>query len=250
MKLTITAASKFAYAPDRHLTLPPATIEQFLEFKRRFGITNSVLNHGLSYGADCSSLKTFVAKLGTSDTKAVGVVDLSAVEDDELMTMHAAGVRGIRVNLYKYQAMHDVVLQKKALREHARGIRGQGWSMAFTHTHPEFWGELAAVVQEELVPADIRLVTDHFALLKGASMLAPGLQVAQQPGFKAIVDLVRAGHLYVKLSAPYRVSNLAPGYEDLRPLVRAFVDANSWRILWGSDCMFPVCSRLMLVVIR
>lgn len=185
-----------------------------------------------------------------SDTKAVGVVDPSAMGDGELMAMHAAGVRGIRVNLYKYQAMHDVDLQKKALREHARAIRGQGWSMAFTHTHPEFWGDLAAVVQEELIPVGIRLVTDHFALLKGASMLAPGLHVEQQPGFKAIMGLVRAGHLYVKLSAPYRVSSLAPGYEALKQLVRAFVGANPLRILWGSDwyASLPVLTGHLLTI--
>lgn len=202
-----------------------------------------MLTQGLSYGADCTSLKTFVSELGTNDTKAVGVIDPSTVTFDELTAMHTAGVRGIRVNLYKYQAMHDVELQKTALCEHALAIRNhtsaQGWSMAFTHTHPEFWRDLAPVVEEQLVPAGIRLVTDHFALLKGASMLAQESNyenaTRQQPGFKEILDLVRAGHLYVKLSAPYRVSNQAPGYEDLRPLVRALVDANPQHVLWGSD---------------
>ena len=69
------------------------------------------------------------------------------------------------------------------------------------HT-PEFWRELAPVVEEQLVPAGIRLVTDHFALLKGASMLAQESNdenvTWQQPGFKEVLDLVRAGHLYVK----------------------------------------------------
>ena len=111
------------------------------------------------------------------------------------------------------------------------------------HT-PEFWRELAPVVEEQLVPAGIRLVTDHFALRKGASMLGqePNDEnvARQQPGFKEILDLVRAGHLYVKISAPYRVNNQAPGYEDLKPLVRALVDANPQRALWGSDWyVFP-----------
>lgn len=114
------------------------------------------------------------------------------------------------------------------------------WSLAFTHTRPEFWGELSPVVCEVLMPEGISLVTDHFALLKGSSMLntqsdGDVVDVTQQPGFREILELVRAGHLYIKLSAPYRVSNLAPGYEDLKPLVRAFVDANPERVLWGSD---------------
>lgn len=161
--------------------------------------------------------------------------------------MHDAGVRGIRVNLYKYQAMHNMESQKIALSDHARALGGYyhrnrqdpdekgHWSMAFTHTHPEFWAELTPTIITELVPIGVRLVTDHFALLKGASMLNPGTVVHEQSGYREILDLVRKGHLYVKLSAPYRVSSLAPGYEDLEPLVRAFVDANPWRVLWGSD---------------
>lgn len=185
----------------------------------------------------------------------MGVIDPNTVTDEELTTMHDAGVRGIRVNLYKYQAMHDVEMQKVALLDHARALGGyyqrrcQGkksdgeshWSMAFTHTHPEFWRELTSTVLTELVPARVRVVTDHFALIKGASMLPPGIAVHEQPGFREVLDLVRNGHLYVKLSAPYRISNLAPGYEDLKPLVRAFVDANPWRVLWGSDWYGFLC---------
>lgn len=72
------------------------------------------------------------------------MIDPSTMIHDDLSAMHVAGVRGIRVNLYKYQAMHDVEKQKTALREHARAIRGhedaRWWSLVFTHTHPEFWG--------------------------------------------------------------------------------------------------------------
>ena len=56
-----------------------------------------------------------------------------------------------------------------------------------------------------------------------------------QPGFDAIISLLREGLLWVKLSAPYRVSELAPGYEDLKPVVRTLVGANPRRVLWGSD---------------
>jgi predicted TIM-barrel fold metal-dependent hydrolase len=38
----------------------------------------------------------------------------------------------------------------------------------------------------------------------------------------------------MKLSAPYRVSE-DPSYDDMKPLVRALVDANPNRVLYGSD---------------
>ncbi|KAI9040567.1 uncharacterized protein KD926_008134 [Aspergillus affinis] len=229
---------RFSYALDRHLTPPPATIKNYLDFKQKLGLTNSVLTHGLSYGADCSSLTTFTSDLGPENTRAIGVIDPSTVTPSQLQAMQRAGVRGIRVNLYRYSAMHDVEAQKTALREHARALGSHcaGWSMAFTHTHPEFWSELTPAIEREIVPTGVKLVTDHFALLKGASMLENTTSdVSKQAGFAEIVELVRAGHLFIKISAPYRVSKQAPDYADLKPLVRAFFDANPRQVLWGSD---------------
>lgn len=232
------AAQRFEYAADRHLTPPAASVPQFLDFKARLGLTHSVLTHGLSYGDDCKSLKTFVPELGRTQTFAIGVIDPSTIMPAELRSMHEAGIRGIRVNLYKYGAMHDVELQKVALREHAAVLKQHcpGWSMAFTHIHPEFWRELTAVVQE-IALEGIPLVTDHFALLKAASMLPQEYKhdIKEQPGFGDVIDLVRSGALYVKISAPYRISELAPHYNDIRPIVEALVKANPNRVLWGSD---------------
>lgn len=43
---------------------------------------------------------------------------------------------------------------------------------------------------------------------------------------QAITSLVRSEPLYVKISAAYRVNELAPGYSNLRLIVRALVDAD------------------------
>ncbi|CAI7657040.1 unnamed protein product [Penicillium manginii] len=239
--------SRFPYDTNRHLTPPPATIKQYTDFKSKIGLTNSVLTHGLSYGADSTCLHTFTQDLGPTTTRSIAVIDPETTTPAELANLHRNGVRGIRVNMYRYNAMHDVELQKLALTAHARALDGHctGWSMAFTHTHPEFWAELKPVIEDEVVARGIRLVTDHFALLKGRSMLSEsigtGIQgdvdadVTKQPGFEDILDLVHKGHLFVKISAPYRVSTQAPHFEDLKPLVRALFDANPQQILWGSD---------------
>ncbi|KAM5358302.1 hypothetical protein ACJZ2D_015401 [Fusarium nematophilum] len=229
----------FERNPTRHLTPPPATIKAFEDFRRRLGITNSVLTHGLSYGDDCSSLKDFIARLGKQTTYAVGVIDPETTSDDELRDMDAAGIRGIRVNLYRHQAMEDVELQKKALREHLQRLTdlSLSWSLTMTTIRTEFWDILAPFVRQEIVPTGRPLVTDHFALLKASSMLPPEYSAdpSKQPGFAAIMQLVRDGHLFVKLSAPYRVSEQSPDYEDLEFLVRHFVNANKHQVLWGSD---------------
>ncbi|KAM0479020.1 hypothetical protein ACHAPX_004999 [Trichoderma viride] len=230
--------SRFPYSPDRHLTPPVASIKQYLKWKSDMGLTHSVLTHGLSYGDDCISLQSFVPELGKSCTLGIGVIDPATTAPVELRQMREAAIRGIRVNVYKYNAMHDVERQKVALGEHAAVVKHYcpGWSMAFTHTHPEFWGELAPVV-EKIVASGIPIVTDHFALLKAASTLPEEYKgdITLQPGFADIVSLVRSGALYVKISAPYRISDLEPDYADVRPLVTALVEANPEQILWGSD---------------
>ncbi|KAI0177060.1 hypothetical protein BJ166DRAFT_585196 [Pestalotiopsis sp. NC0098] len=229
----------FPYSPDRHLTPPPATIDAFARFKKRLGITKSVLTHGLSYGDDCTSLKAFIPELGPEATKAIGVIEPETTSDDEILAMHKAGVRGVRVNLYHYRAMADVELQKVALSAHAERIKKLSlpWSLTMTTMYPEFWGELQPFVENTISRDGIPLITDHFALLKGSSMLLAEYRgdPSSQPGFEPIMSLVRTGKLFVKLSAPYRVSELKPDYSDLKFLVRAFVDANSNQILWGSD---------------
>ena len=53
------------------------------------------------------------------------------------------------------------------------------------------------------------------------------------------MNLLRTGKAYVKISAPYRSSTLAPDYPDVAPIAKAMVAANPQRILWGSDWPHP-----------
>ncbi|KAF4981503.1 hypothetical protein FZEAL_2688 [Fusarium zealandicum] len=229
----------FPYSSTRHLTPPPATIKAFEDFRRRLGITNSVLTHGLSYGDDCSSLKAFVARLGKPTTSGVGVIDPETTTDEAIREMEAAGICGLRINLYAHGAMEDVELQKKTMRAYLQRVTNLSlpWSLTMTTIRTEFWDTLEPFVREEIASKGTPLITDHFGLLKAPSMLPLEYRSdpTKQPGFAAIMRLVRDGHLFVKLSAPYRVSEKSPRYEDLEFLVRALVDANKNQVLWGSD---------------
>src|SRR5437773_1191491 len=78
----------------------------------------------------------------------------------------------------------------------------------------------------------VPIVFDHF----GGATAAGGVG---QPGFAALLELVGAGHAYVKVSAAYRSSEKSPAYDDVAPLARALIDANPERILWGTDWPHP-----------
>ena len=59
-----------------------------------------------------------------------------------------------------------------------------------------------------------------------------------------LLNLVRSGKAYVKISAAYRVSDKAPEYSDVAPLAQALIAANPQRVLWGTDWPHPDSSRV------
>lgn len=127
--------------------------------------------------------------------------------------------------------MHDLEKQKEMLIYYSKRIKDWSWSLAFLQLEPSNWEPLSKLVPSLQVP----VVTDHHALLKAKSMLPAGVEVLTQPGLAPILDMLRSGNFWIKLSAPYRSSDMAPHYEDMEELVKCLVAANPRRILWGSD---------------
>lgn len=189
-----------------------------------------MLTHGLSYGDDCTSLNSFVNTLGPSFTRGCAVINEQS-SDDEIAILNENGVRGIRLNLYGYNAMTDVEKQTRIMKLYAERVRHQAWFVEFLQLNPENWQPLGKVIST----LPIQVVTDHHALLKAESMLPAGTDVLSQTGLNEIVELLKTGQFWVKLSAPYRSSTKAPYYEDMKPIVLALVEGNPKRVLWGSD---------------
>ena len=61
----------------------------------------------------------------------------------------------------------------------------------------------------------------------------------RQPGFASLLELVRAGKAYVKLSGAHHISNRAPDFPDAAPLAQALIGANPDRVLWGTNWPHP-----------
>ncbi len=76
------------------------------------------------------------------------------------------------------------------------------------------------------------LVIDHFG---GATASAR----PQQPGFGALVNLVKSGKAYVKISGGADSVSTQTDLADVAPLARALVAANPQRILWGTNWPHP-----------
>ena len=91
---------------------------------------------------------------------------------------------------------------------------------------------MISAIKDLVAASPVPVVFDHF----GGAQAELGVE---QPGFADLLELVRSGKAYVKISGAYRASKLAPDYADVAPLARALIAANSDRIVWGTDWPHP-----------
>jgi predicted TIM-barrel fold metal-dependent hydrolase len=91
---------------------------------------------------------------------------------------------------------------------------------------------MITAIKDLVAISPVPVVFDHF----GGAQAALGLD---QPGFSDLLELVKLGKAYVKISGGYRASMLGPDYSDVVPLARALIAANSDRIVWGTDWPHP-----------
>ena len=91
---------------------------------------------------------------------------------------------------------------------------------------------MITAIKDLVMASPVPVVFDHF----GGAQAALGVE---QPGFADLVELVKSGKAYVKISGAYRASKLGPDYADCIPLAQALIAANADRIVWGTDWPHP-----------
>ena len=212
-------ALQFPFWPGRHYTPADAPIEAMLALHRAIGVERAVIVHPSPYGTDNASLLWLLGRLGAS-ARGVAVID-EHTTGEELATLHLAGVRGTRLNL-ETRGQRDPDFAREQVLRTVRQTAHLGW-------HVQLFVNLSVIegLHDTIMSLPSTVVFDHFGRLDAAAGL-------QQPGLDALLSLVRAGRAYVKLSAPYRVSEL-PDYGDVAPYARALIEANPDRMVWGSD---------------
>jgi predicted TIM-barrel fold metal-dependent hydrolase len=152
--------------------------------------------------------------------RGVAVVD-PAVTDQQLATLQAAGVRGIRLNLYG-----DPDWQRIAgtpWRALFRRIAVLGWHVEL-HTDNGDGGMVLARLDAALGDAGPPVVLDHFG--------RPGTAGIGDAVFEVAMAVRARRQVWVKLSAPYRLAS-PQDWPGLAQRWREVVGDD--RLLWGSD---------------
>ncbi|CAH0020709.1 unnamed protein product [Clonostachys rhizophaga] len=227
---------RFPFASGRHFTPSVATLDQLREFEASIGVEHVCIAHGLSYGPDCTSLLYYLEQFkGTA--RGIGVIDEQGISDELLDKYHAAGVRSVRLDFFKAQAMNNLDKQIDMIKQTANRLlrwkpNGNGWSVQMQQPNLTYWKQIREVAKDLGLP----IVIDHMALVKAASMTPEGVELAlSQPGWKDLLGAISDGNVWMKISAPYRNSRADPTFDDLRDIVTGLVHANPKRVVWGSD---------------
>lgn len=224
---------KFPLSQDRHFTPSTATLDELRAFEASIGVDHVCIAHGLSYGPDCTSLLYYLSEF-QGRARGICVIDETTVTDATLDKYHAAGVRSVRLDFFKHNAMHDLQKQVALIRATAARLTkwGQkGWSVQVQQPHLEYWPTLRKVASTLPVP----LVIDHMGLVKGQSMRESKIPAINSSHFGELLGALRDGNTWIKISAPYRNSFQDFDYEDLEDIVKEIVKANPKRVVWGSD---------------
>ncbi len=213
----------YPLSPERGYDPPESNLDHMLAMHAALGIERVVFTQPSAYGTDNSAILDAVARIPDRARAVVAVP--GDISDSDLSDLHARGSRGIRLNLDNVGGMPIRLDEVPGL---ARRVAELGWHVEFLFAGRDL-PELLPLLRAVEAPISI----GHFGYM-------PAKEGTEYPPFRSLVDLVREGNTWVKLSAPNRlgVGDLPP-WPEVVPLAHALIEANSDRMLWGTDWPHP-----------
>lgn len=216
--------AKFPFFAGRVYTPELASPEEMTALHKAIKMERVVIVTPSIYGPDNSATLFGMTARG-ANARGVAVIDDKTPESD-LDAMGKAGFRGIRLNLAT-GGVNDPTVGRPRFSAAVERVKARGW-------HVQLFTSLAMIsaIKDLVATSPVPVVFDHF----GGAQAALGIE---QPGFADLLDLVKSGKAYVKISGAYRASKLGPDYADAAPLAQALIGANAERIIWGTDWPHP-----------
>ncbi|MGC6453660.1 MAG: amidohydrolase family protein [Candidatus Puniceispirillaceae bacterium] len=216
-------AAEFPFAPERKYTPGDAGKDRLFTLRDHLGLARNVIVQASCHGKDNSAM---IDALEASGGLARGVAVVAHdIGDDELDSMHAAGVRGVRFNFVK--RLVDATPRELFLQTAAR-VQRLGWHIVVYFEAPDL---------EDLTPFLKQLpgiiIVDH--------MGRPDVtKPVDGPDFRRFADLMAdMPNVWTKVSCPERLTVAGPPYDDVVPFQRQLVEAFPDRVLWGTDWPHP-----------
>ena len=220
-------APPYKLSPDRGYNPPDSTLNDLKHLHATLGIERVVFTQPSVYGVDNSAILDGMAALNAqmpNRARAVVAITLN-IRDDELAALDMQGVRGVRLNTDNAGGMP---IDLAAIPELAARISPFGWHLEFL-----FPGRDIVALMPMLAAVKVPISIAHFAY-------QPAAAGAHAAGFKALIELMRRGNTWMKISGADRVSATdLPPYDDVKPMAEALIEAAPDRIMWGTDWPHP-----------
>ena len=218
---------RYPLSPGRGYNPPDSTLADLEHLHAILGVDRVVFTQPSIYGIDNSAILDGMNDLNTrTPDRARCVVAISlGIKDEELAALDAAGARGVRLNTDNKGGMP---IEMRDIPTLAARIAPLGWHIEFLFPGKDIV-ELMPVFTSLKVPMSI----GHFAYQPATAGVAA-------PGFQALLELMRRGNTWIKISGANRVSETdLPPYDDVKPMAHALIQAAPDRIMWGTDWPHP-----------
>jgi len=217
----------YALSPTRGYNPPDSTLADLKHLHATLGVDRVVFTQPSIYGTDNSAiLDAMAAPNAERPNRARSVVAIGLdTSDEELAALDASGVRGVRLNTDNKGGMPIAFSQ---IGELEARLRPFGWHIEWLFPGKDII-ELMSVLAAVKAPMSI----GHFAY-------QPASAGVGAPGFQALLELIRRGNTWIKISGANRVSATdLPPYDDVKPMAQALIEAAPDRIMWGTDWPHP-----------
>lgn len=212
--------SRFPVQADTPL-VHEANFEHYMEVRNRLGIERTVYVQPSAYGRDHACLLDAMRR-DPSEARGIAIIGTEGT-DASFRDLHAAGVRGVR-----FHSLAAGCLDIDELEPIAAVIAEFGW-----HVQVQIDGDDLCNLEARLQNFPCDVVIDHM----GRIPVESGLERA---AFRVLMRLLEAGRCWVKLSAPYHVSQSGPpNYEDCAKRAEAMITQAPHRLVWGSNWPHP-----------
>lgn len=210
---------RYPQVANRSYTAAVATLATIERLGASRGIRRFVIVQPSFYGTDNTMLLEGLAALGGRG-RGVAVVDPKTSPGRVLIDYAARGVRGLRINLYSPIGNIDPLEARFTALE--RLARPLNW-------HIEVIAPLKMVAESAalLAKSGVPVVIDHYGLFGG---FTPG-----DAEGRTLLTLLGLPHVWMKLSAPYRVSADDLALRADPAWLAALLKAAPDRCVWGSD---------------
>lgn len=210
----------FPYDDGRVFTPGQAPISALQQHMATIGTSRAVIVQPSVYGTDNSCIIDALQQLGPNG-RGICVIGEETTQA-EIRNLVEANVKGVRINFRTFGERDEQALESR-LTDIANRVSALGW-------HVQIYSDrtMLRAINRLVSSLRIPLVLDHFADVR----LHEGEEMDQ------LVRLMETGQIYLKLSAPHRVSD-EPHYEAAANIVRKLVPLFPDRLLWGSDWPHP-----------